>query len=812
MGGLRLARDLVRYTFRQFTVRPALSCLTMLSLCLGIGVNAAVGTVAYAIFVRPLPYERPHELVHIWRAAVGRPSTVSGFFDDAVLRRQLLTAAMVLEWRARKAAFDDVAAIQSWQTGPNALIDVIDDPGVDRVRGALVTPNLFSVLGVRPALGRTFADDEENGVMISEAFWRRRLGGRESVLGADVTLAHGRERQPRSYKVIGVLPAQFQLSYPEPTDLMLPLRWRDIESEAQNILLYQAIARLSPGLTVARAEKIVQDVDAHRDGASDRDTLGLWLEPVQDRVVSSVRVTVYLIGAMSLIAFLIACLNIATVFVASIASRRPEIAIRFALGSSRAQMIRYLIGEMALLATLAALITIGATWWALPILRSILPVSIPRVTEIGLAWPTVVLVCLAAVVSVLLAGGIPALFSVFCTDGLPAAAERSGSTARVGSRRRLALVSVQIALVSVLLAGSGLLLKTYYKLGAVDAGFDPAHLTAVEMRLLHPQYRVREKRLAFERQIVSDVNSLPGVVRATITSAPPFRGVDTVRQLRLDGADSRLLAYERYVSRDYFEMLRIPLLRGRLFGEESTSESEDVVVVSQSLARALYPEGDPVGKPAASLGATIIGIVGDVRTRDLTAEAMPALYLPRSQARNSTICLIVKSEPWLTDVSTAITGIIRRLDAGQPIQRMASVNQILAESIADRRLYAFTSVLFGVLMLTVSVVGVAGIVALSISARLKELAIRAAVGASKMAQVWTVISHLVLAVSVGTGFGLCLTLWTAKLATHFFFGIEPWDSMVISGTIATIALAATAAVYPPLRRLMRLQIAPILNR
>lgn len=795
-----------RLCLRHFAARPWLSCLVVVSLGLGIGANAAVATFANSIFIRSLPYRSADQLVYVWRTAKNRPSILTGFFDDSVLQRQLLTPAMVREWRGLDAIFEDIAAIQSWQTGASALIDLIDAASVERMRGAMVTPNLLSVLGIAPVLGRTFNDADTDVVLISHQVWQRRYGGNPGVIGRDLTLGLGRDRQPRSYRVIGVLPRRFDLSYPEPTDLLVPLRWSHVETESQNVLVYQAVARLRRGVSADVAERVLQ-------GTLFKDAEGamtVWLEPVQENAVSPVRATVKLIGAMSIMTLAIACLNTATVFVAVIAGRKHEIAVRYALGSTRWRIVGGFLIEMAVLAFVAGVLALAAVSWLIPLLRSILPLSMPRIAEIEVDSTTLLVVVATAVVGVILAGMIPAVIASRNSD-LSLLTNHLSATEPTGPKARLVLVVLQVALVWVLLGGSGLLLRSYWNLADIDAGFEPRHISTVELRLLHPAYRDQTRRSAFENELLAEVKALPGITHATIASAIPFRGLDPIRQIPVPGTSQRILAYERYVDPDYFRIMGISVIRGRHSSNLNDDNNASEVVISESLAHALYRD-DAIGKPLGSGEATIVGIVSDVRSRTLASEAMPAIYAPRSRARSTMLCLILSTDQMIANLSAPVTRIVRKLDPNQPIQRFTTLEQVIAESIADRRLYAFTASAFGMLMLSISAIGVAGVVSLAITARRRELAIRAAIGASLREQVLSVIGQILIATVIGIGFGIAITQWAGQAAQHFLYGVQASDLVVNVGTVALILMAGATAAIIPLRWLPNVDIASVLKR
>lgn len=347
-----LTADL-RSALRYFSRNRGLSLVALSSLAVGIGASTAITTIANSVFIRPLPYDRPEELVMIWRAPEGRPSVLAGFRDDRENLRQLLTPGMILRWREQQLPFTDLAVVESWQTGLSPRVDLIDAAGVERLRGTLATPSLFTALGVRAALGRTFQGEEHSGVVvISHHLWRRRFGADPAVRGRTITLATGRTRERGSFEIIGVLPERFRFTYPEETEIWLPLSWSAMARETQAALMYRAVARLRPGVTVQAAQAAMQAFLDPLD-RNPRRPMRLWLEPVHDYAVGQSRPALLLVAALTFIVLASGAVNAATVFAASTVSRLRDLRIRVALGASHARIVAQILTETTVMAVFA---------------------------------------------------------------------------------------------------------------------------------------------------------------------------------------------------------------------------------------------------------------------------------------------------------------------------------------------------------------------------------------------------------------------------------------------------------------------------
>ncbi len=797
----------LRSAFRQFGRNRGLTVVALTSLAVGIGVSVALTSVATAVLVRPLPYDKPHDLVMIWRADDG-PSALTGFWDPWRLARVTLTPGVVLQWRERELPFVDFAVFESWETGWAPRVDLIDGTGVERLRGTLATANLFSVLGVQAARGRTFGRDETGVAVISDRLWRRRFGADPGVLGKTITLATGRTREQQGLvEIIGVLPDRFRFDYPEETEIWLPLTWSEIASYPDFVLLYRAVARLRGDTPIQVAEAAMQVL---RSPTDQKRGTRIWLEPVHDYAVGPSREALLLVSALALLVLLSGVINAATVFAASTVSRLRELRVRRALGASQGRLVRQVFTEAAAVAVLAGVVGLGTVSLALPVLRALLPVGLPRVDEIGVDWLTLSGVCSAVVLSTLLAGFIPAWLSVRDRDNRPLEDSHTATTSLAGLRLRMGLLGVQFALVTALLVTGGMLVRSFWNIMHVDKGFEAdANVYVAQLQLMHATYRNQGVR--YESELLRRVRELSYVDAASLTSAIPLRGTDRVNRVRRSDGQ-QIYVNLRNVDPGYFDVMRIPLLSGRWLTDADVSQSEWVALVSQSLAEALYPGESPLGKfLEGGSGTRIVGVVADIRARSLLERPMPAYYWPRALQTTSQIWLMVRTGMAAPQVAADVRRIVREVYPEQPVQWFATLDQVLDDSVADRRAYAVISGAFAVVMLLLSGLGLCGHLSHVVAERARDLAIRSALGASSRQQQQLLVRHVVPALFGGVSIAIGTVYLLFPFVAPFLFEIDRFD--VISCAVSALLVTgfAAAAVVLPARRVSRLDAATMLK-
>ncbi|MBI4476320.1 MAG: ABC transporter permease, partial [Acidobacteria bacterium] len=510
------------------------SLLIILTLSLGLGANVAIFTIARAVVLRPLPYHEPERLVLLWgRREPAEPGSTG---------RGLATPRWFREIAARQRSFSSIAAIELWNGNPSATFDLAASAGAERLRGAFATPNFFKTVGVGAALGRTFAeDDAAEAAVISHDLWQRLFAGSRGAIGQRLDLATGRGKQRaiRSVTVIGVLPPRVQFSYPESTDVWLPLTRLQLEEpRLQDAIMYRIVARLRAETTLRQAHedmaaiKSAMAVDLKRN----LDRVTFWLEPVHENAVGSVRPALRLLGTVAALVLLVACLNVAALLLAQTVDRRRDNAVQMALGASRWRIGRQLLTESTLTAAVAAAASVTMVAALQPVLRAAMPPGIPRVEQIGVDFLTLAAATAVAMLGIALSTVVPAWRSSAIDPGVELARSvRTATQSRGAIVWRHGLVAAPVATSAVLLVAGGLLLHSFWKLQRVDLGFDGERVFTAEMRLLDPRYFDDARLKAFQAELLSRVRALPGVERASITSSVPLRGVDWSRFVTLRG-------------------------------------------------------------------------------------------------------------------------------------------------------------------------------------------------------------------------------------------------------------------------------------
>jgi putative ABC transport system permease protein len=776
------------------------SLVILLTLALGLGANIAIFAIGRGVLLRPLPYQDPDRLVMLW----GRRLPVS----PGSTGRGLATPQWFREIRARQQSFSSMAAIELWNGNPSAMFDLASAEGAERLRGAYATPGFFETIGVGAATGRTFtAADSSDVAVISHELWQRLFAGSSEVIGRRLELAAGRGRQrtTRALTIIGALPPRVQFSYPESTDVWLPLPARQLEeARLQDAIMYRIVARLRPGTTLQQANDDMTAVKASMatDLGRDMDRFVFWLEPVHEYAVGAVRPAVRLLSAVAALVFIVACLNVTTLLLAQMVERRREIAVQLALGASRWRIVRQLFTESGVTAAVAAIVSVALVALLQPVLRAAMPPGIPRVDEIGVDPLTLALVTALVTLAIVLSAIVPGWRSSAIDPGPEiVSTSRTTTASRVAAMWRHGLVIAQVAMVVVLLAGGGLLLHSFWNLQHIDLGFDGGRVFTAEMRLLDPKYNDDARLKAFQSEWLARVRALPGVQRASITSSVPLRGVDWTRAFTHRG--ERLAAKERDVDPEYFAVMGIPLLSGRTFSSSDVEAAAPVAIVSRSLAARLFPGQNPLGQ-RLELGPKqqpeIVGVVGDVRNVRVEADGDPAYYVPRAQQSSEIICLVARTAPGTPDLAPAVRAVAASIDPLQPVFNATTIDGIVSDSIADRRFYAIATVAFALVTLLLAAAGLYGVTSYSITARTREIGMRAALGAEPRRLVRMLMTQSIQPVILGLGLGLIVAFWAGRLIERFLFDVRSFDLVTYLATACwVLTLTAIACLLPAMR-------------
>jgi len=784
-----------RYAVRTLAKSPGFTAVVVLTLALGIGANTAIFSVVNGVLLTPLPYRDPSRLVVVWES-------------KGTSNHNVVNPANYMDWHDRATSFSGFALL-SW-TGLAFTGDQVEE-----VQGRAVTPDFFGVVGATPLLGRTFNAEESRPnsprvIVLSEALWRRRFGADRAIVGRAVPVAGGTAR------AVGVMPASFR-----PMPLGHEQYWEPMRLDWSNRAFTgryaMALGRLKDGVTLERAQtemsRIARQLESDHP---DFDTgWGATVVPLMEQVVGGSRRTILIVlGAVSLV-LLIACANVANLMLVRTASRERELAVRAALGAPRWRLVRQALVESVMLALAGGAAGALLASWGVHLLVRAAPPEVPRIADIRLD-----LTVLAVTALVSMAAGV--LF------GLPAALSRSDAaiqdlhaattrtTAGVPAvRLRGALVIAQMSLAIVLLVGAGLLVRSLRRLIAVDPGFDPVNLSAVTITLPPPAYPDSLRRVAFYERLLERVRTMPGVQSAGIISWLPMTPSNASTTLTVVGRPEPApgqasAAAIRLVDPGYFAAMRIPLKRGRSLAPSDRIGSAPVAVISEAMARKLWPGEDPIGQhvkvewwhPTASV--EIVGVVADSRHDGLDAEFAPTLFYPFAQeSRQIRMSLVLRSTLPPATLTRMVRAAVSEMDKDVPVADAVTMYHHIAEMMADRRYPAFVLGLFAALALALAAVGIYGVLSYTVGQRTREIGVRVALGARPADVLRTVLGGGLRLTLSGVALGGVAAGLAAGVLGKLLYGVHPLDPVTFAIVPLVLVGVALLAMAAPARRATR---------
>jgi putative ABC transport system permease protein len=789
----------VQYVIRTLRRAPVFTVAAVLTLAVGIGGTTAVFSLFNAVLLRPLPLPDPQRLVLVYEE-----NSRSGFARDAVRPRHYAA------WAADNDVFDAVAAIASF----GAVLGGRGEP--ERITACRVTRSFFAAMGIEPALGRVFEEDEDRPggarvAVLSAAFWQRRFGGDPHVVGRSITL------NDEQHVIVGVMPERFQFLHSY-VAVWVPAAFSSGELSSGGRYL-TVLGRMKPDVAPARVRANLDTIAARMSSLSPADerwkSLRAVVVPFEEQVSGSARRPLIFLLTATGVVLLIACANLASLLLARTATRRQEIALRGALGASRARVIRQLLTESLLLSAAGLLAGVILARWAFTFLEQLVPPTMTLFTGPGLDARTLAIATFTALGTGILFGLAPALQSA---AGLGDALKSAGRAART-TRWRNGLVVAQIAMTLVLLVAAALLLQTLYRLRYSNLGLQPEQVLTLRTPLPLARYGEHWRRTAFYEDVLQRVGSLPGVVAAGYTTSVPLEWRGGTSVLVVDGRERNpALPYDanhRQVSAGYLHAMGIPLRRGRYFDATDDAQRQPVVIINESMARTYWPGEDPIGKRLAldpQQGAvkwmTIVGVVGDVRQMGLDVPPRPEFYIPHPQFDTQPWFaprdLVVRTAGNPTDLVMAIKREIHAVDPGVAISNVRPMDDILDEEVASRRIGSTILVAFAGFAVLLAVVGIYGVIAYFVVQHVPEMGIRLALGAQARDIVTLIAGKGIILALSGIGIGGVAALAATRLMSSLLYGFTAADYTVcvLAGTLL-LALAA-AASYVPARRASRL--------
>jgi putative ABC transport system permease protein len=785
-----LGRDLV-YGLRNLRRSPGFTSVAVLVMGLGIGANTAMFTLVNGVLLRPLPFPESHRIFQIsyW------PREWHLFFGAGMVDSQYL------DFHRRQREYESLATFAS------NLVTLTGAGDPVRLAGAAVTTEFLDVLRVQPAVGRGFTADDipEHVVLLGDTLWRNRFAADPAIVGRTIAL------DGIAHTVVGIMPRGF--AFPPETELWTQF---EVRLEKGNSFTRPVIGRLKPGVSHGQAQAAFDAFTAAlpRRFPGTSASMVARVQPLQDVVVGPIRGALAVFTGAVAFVLLIACANLANLLLIRAASRRHEITTRAALGAGRWRLVRQLLTESLLIGVAGGVLGLLLALVGVPALLALAPAGkVPRAGEISMDGRVLLFSLGLSVLTALVFGLAPALRATRRDLVRPMADEGRWATGgRTGLRG--ALVVAEMALALILLTGAGLLLRSFWRLQSVDPGFHPDHTLAVTVDLPDSRYRTAAQMRAFHQSTLEKLEGIPGVEAAGAVNWVPF-GRNLVRgDFQLE--DGRRLpagfAVDKpVVSPDYLRALGIRLVSGRAFRESDDGAAPGVVLISQAVARRLWPGEDPIGrrismadKPKPGDWLTIVGVVDDIRQRELTDRPSAAVYLPYRQVSAtfflSHMSFIVRTPADVASMAPAVRRVLREVDADQPVNSVVPMPEMIAATTAEPRFRARVIAGFSVLAVLLAAIGIYGVLAYSVAERTREIGIRVALGATTRTVASMVLGRTVLLAAGGVAIGTAGSLALTRVLRTFLFEVEPTDpAAFLAAALLLIAVALASGVLPARR-------------
>ncbi len=787
-----LLKDL-RYGVRSFIKRPGFLLIAVSTLALGIGATTAMFTVVNSVLLRPLKFPEPERIVLLESVNLAMGATASN-----------TSVPDIADWQQQSQSFEQLA---SFVTG-GTFVTIGDE--TERVRSTSVSAEFFPLFRTNPILGRSIvADDAREDspwvAVISHDFWQRRFGGAANVVNTEFKLG----KHPTT--IVGVMPAGF--NYPNDCEMWFAFT-PNLATEPRDNRYVNAIARLKPNTSVAQAQTELDTINQRlaQNYPVTNTGWGVKITELRERMVGRLKISLLiLLGAVAVV-LLIACTNVANLLLARAAYRQKEIALRTALGASRIRVVRQLLTESVLLSLVSGLIGLGLSLWLLKLLIAISPAGSPRINEIGIDWRVFIFALGVTVLAGLLFGLVPALH--MSRPDLNETLKESGRQGSTGaSRNRVGsfLIVSEIALSFILLVSAGLLIKSFINLRHIDPGFTPDNVLALRVAMISPRYDTNEKRAQLWRQLVEQVKATPGVESVGAITALPLRGdtFDLGRSVIREGLpevpENAVNSNYLDVTTDYFQTLKIPIKAGRAFNDHDNLESPKVAIISDQLAHQLWPGENPIGKRFhvwrdEKFSREVVGVVGSTK-KSLDEEPFNQTYVPVLQDPNwGSLTFVVRTTGEPTALAGSVREAIRSVDSTLPVYNLKTMDDVVAQSAAPRRLPTqLLSVFAGVAML-LAMLGIYGITSYYVTQRTHEIGVRMALGAQIVDVLKLVLRRAMVLAFVGIGIGIAGAIAVTRYMTTLLFGVKPIDVITFAGVALVLIAVALIACLVPARR------------
>lgn len=789
-----MVQDL-RLGVRMLIKHPSFTIIAVLTLAIGIGANITIFSVVNAVLLRPLPYPNAEQLAFLWTESPQRN-----------IKERSSAYANVADWRTQSQSFADIAIFDP------TVVPLTGAPEPELVVSVGVSANLFSVLGVTPMLGRTFTvdDAQRRVVVLGYGLWQRRFGASSNIVGQMVEI-DGAQAQ-----VVGVMPERFQFP-DQAAQVWRPTLAGEAEKNKRDRGFWRVIGRLKAGVTLAQtqtemnliAERLAQ---AYPDSNKD---LGVNVVPFQLQLTGrNVRLALWVLFGAVVFVLLIACTNVANLMLARSLAREREMAIRMALGAGRMRLMRQLLTESTLLALLAGAVGLFIARFGLPLLLRFSPPNVANLDSVAIDGQALAFAVVVSLITGALFGLLPAWKVSQSHLGAALKDGRSASGSISGSRVRGVLVVAEFSLAVLLLSGAGLLLRSFLQVQAVDPGFDA---TNVLMLGLSPMSnRTPEQIRVFYQQVSERIAALPGVESAGLINDFLTGGnldalITTERDAANGAEPARVPLSGDGVSGDFFQMLHVPLRKGRFFDAQDTPDAPPVAIINETMARRFWPNEEALGQrfkhgaaQSAAPWLTVVGVVGDIRRQSLERESVPQVFTPHAQSPSRRMDLLLRTKLEPTQLAAVVRNEIRALDSTVPLTQIATLESQFAASGAQRRFQTWLLTLFSALALLLAAVGIFGVMQQTVALRTRELGTRLALGAQPRDVLRLVIGQGMRLALCGIGIGLLAALWITRAVAGLLFGVTATDPTTFVAAPLILLLVALLACYLPARKATRI--------
>jgi putative ABC transport system permease protein len=801
----------IRFALRQLLKQPAFTAIAVVTVALAIGATTAVLSLVNGLLVRPLPYRDPQHLILLLQ-----------HFKSQNLERIPVSPPEFKDYETRAHSFEKLGAFGY------TSFNLASEDRPERIAGATITADVLPLLGVSPIKGRFFEPEEctfgrDDVVIISARLWQRRFNSDPQIIGTKLLL------DGKSFTVVGVMPTGFDFplqlfnlgnggQFRERAEIWKPLAFSDEEMKARYRRGYFVIGRLAAGTSAEQAEAEVETINAqmrheHPENYMQDNSFGGDVFPLQRLAVGGIRpALLILLGAVFLV-LLIACANLTTMLLACAAAREREIAIRVALGAGRLRLLKQVFTESVLLALIGGAAGVLLALWGVELLKTIGAQTVPRLREVNVDLAVLGLTLAICVGTGIIFGLAPGLASA--RPDLTEALNEGGRGSTQGTRRnrlRNGLVIAEVALAPVLLSGAGLLIKSFMRLESVNPGFNPRNALTFEISLPKMQYPDDASIVRFNDEAQQRIARLPGVKAAGFSTILPLAGTNSDWSFAIEGQPSNDKSpspdeEKRQVSPDYFRALETPLIKGRFFTDADNADAPPVMIVNQAFVKKFWPKADALGKritfdnpKKTPKWIKIVGVVGDIHHFGLDLDPKPEMYVPFAQESYFTTIYVVRSNQDPRTLVPAIQREVRAIDPALPLANVRTFENVIADSVAPRRLSVVLLGVFAGVAVLLASVGIYGVMSFLVVQRTHEIGVRMALGAQRSDVLKLVLSRSLKLISAGTIIGLFVALMSTHALRALLYSVSAFDTATFALVTILLGAVALAASYLPAMR------------